>query len=86
MVLTVEVDRDTTIAVAPYVVQNYHPYSGNGEVEDVTYTERMPVKKDGILSHFMQSLLFNTLQQARTKYTDLTKMGSCRYFKNKRCS
>ena len=37
--ITVEVDRDTTIAVAPYVVQNYHPYSGNGKVENVTYTE-----------------------------------------------
>ena len=72
--ITVEVDRDTTIAVAPYVVQNYHPYSGNGRSRRRhLYRVRMPVKKDGILSHFMQSLLFNTLQQARTKYTDLTK-------------
>ena len=37
--ITVEVDRNTTIAVAPYVVQNYHPYSGNGKVEGATYTE-----------------------------------------------
>ena len=29
--ITIDVDRDTTIAVAPYVVQNYHPYSGNGK-------------------------------------------------------
>ncbi|SLB90592.1 Zinc carboxypeptidase [Mycobacteroides abscessus subsp. massiliense] len=44
--ITVEVDRDTTIAVAPYVVQNYHPYSGNGKSRKRhLYRVRMPVKK-----------------------------------------
>lgn len=44
--ITVEVDRDTTIAVAPYVVQNYHPYSGNGKSRRRhLYRVRMPVKK-----------------------------------------
>ena len=44
--ITVEVDRDTTIAVAPYVVQNYHSYSGNGKSRRRhLYRVRMPVKK-----------------------------------------
>ena len=44
--ITVEVDRDTTIAVAPYVVQNYHPYSGNGKSRKRhLYRVRMPVKR-----------------------------------------
>lgn len=29
--ITVEVDRDTTFGVNPIVVQNYHPWSGNGK-------------------------------------------------------
>ena len=44
--ITVEVDRNTTIAIAPYVVQNYHPYSGNGKSRRRhLYRVRMPVKK-----------------------------------------
>ena len=34
-----EVDRDTTIAVAPYVVQNYVRTAVMEKVENVTYTE-----------------------------------------------
>lgn len=73
--ITVEVDRDTTIAVAPYVVQNYHPYSGNGKSRKRhLYRVRMPVKKVGILFRCMQSLLFNIQQRVQTTYTDQTKL------------
>lgn len=72
--ITVEVDRNTTIAVAPYVVQNYHPYSGNGKSRRRhLYRVRMPVKKAGILYHYMLSHQFNILQQVQLKFTDLMK-------------
>ena len=32
--ITVEVDRDTTFGVNPMVVQNYHPFSGNGKSDE----------------------------------------------------
>ena len=71
--ITVEVDRNTTIAVAPYVVQNYHPYSNGKSRRRHLYRVRMPVKKAGILYHYMLSHQFNILQQVQLKFTDLMK-------------